>query len=353
MGQSLPRWCHMNTGISKIISRRYEIVALLGEGGFSKTYLANDLFQSGVQYAVKHFTFSSTKQSEVAIAKELFQREVIILEKLNGHPQIPKFFQYVEENQEFYLIQQYIQGNTLSQEIKSRQKLKEPEVIKILDKLINILVFVHSNNVIHRDIKPDNIILDKHDNLFLIDFGAVKEFIVNNTRLQKPGTQIYTQGYAPVEQIRGFPQPNSDIYALGITIIEALTGLEPQFLPIDNLGEVIWRDKANVSDWLASILTKMVRYESQVRYQSVEEILKDLDTLSTASNSSITQVIAPPVNPYPITGESTSNIILYVLMVVLSIIAIMYAAGLLPGKKDTQPKRQQSSLIETSLSLDV
>ncbi|OUL37505.1 hypothetical protein BV372_00635 [Nostoc sp. T09] len=344
----------MNTGISKIINRRYEIVALLGEGGFSKTYLADDLFQSGVQYAVKHFTFSSTKQSEVAIAKELFQREVTILRKLNGHPQIPKFFEYLEENQEFYLIQQYIQGNTLSQEINSRHKLKEPEVIKILDKLINILVFVHSNNVIHRDIKPDNIILDKHDNLFLIDFGAVKEFIVNNTRLQKPGTQIYTQGYAPVEQMRGFPQPNSDIYALGMTVIEALTGLEPQSLPIDSLGEVIWRDKADVSDWLANILTKMVHYECRERYQSVEEVRRDLDTAPTASNSAITQVITPPINPYSqITGESTSNIVLYVLMVVLSIIAILYAAGLLPGKKDTKPNRQQSLLIEKSLSLDV
>ncbi len=189
--------------------------------------------------------------------------------------------------------------------------------------------------------------------MFLIDFGAVKEFIANNTRLQKPGTQIYTQGYAPVEQMRGFPQLNSDIYALGMTVIEALTGLEPQSLPLDNLGEVAWRDKVDVSDWLANILTRMVRYESHARYQSVEEIIRELDTLSTASNSSITQVIAPPVNPYQIIGESTSNIILYVLMVALSIIAILYAAGLLPGKKDTQPKRQQSSLVETSLSLDI
>ncbi|BAY12699.1 serine/threonine-protein kinase [Calothrix sp. NIES-2098] len=341
----------MNTKLSKIIGGRYEIVALLGEGGFSRTYLANDLFHLGVQYAVKHFTFSSTKQSEVTKAQELFQREATILNKLNGHPCIPQFFEYLEENQEFYFIQQYIQGNTLSKEIKSRQKLEEPQVIKILDKLVSILAFLHINNVIHRDIKPENIILGKDDNLFLIDFGAVKEFIAKNTRLQQPGTQIYTQGYAPVEQMRGHSLPNSDIYALGMTLIEALTGLEPQSLPIDTLGEVIWRDKADVSDWLVTILTKMVRYESQVRYQSVEEILKDLDTELTTSNSQITQAIAPPVNPYPITGESTSNIILYVLMVVLSIIAILYAAGLLPGKKDTQPQRQQSSL--RSLSLDV
>lgn len=342
----------MNIGISKIINRRYEIVALLGEGGFSKTYLANDLFQSGVQYAVKHFTFSSTKQSEVTKAQELFQREATILNKLNGHPCIPQFFEYLEENQEYYFIQQYIQGNTLSKEIKSRQKLEEPQVIKILDKLVSILAFLHRNNVIHRDIKPENIILGKDDNLFLIDFGAVKEFIAKNTRLQQPGTQIYTQGYAPVEQMRGHSLPNSDIYALGMTVIEALTGLEPQFLPIDNLGEVIWRDKANVSDWLAIILTKMVRYESQARYQSVEEVLRELDTVATASNSSITQAIAPPVNSYQITGESTSNIILYMLIVVLSIIAILYAAGLIPGNKDTQPKRQQS-LIETSVNLDI
>ncbi|MDZ7961620.1 MAG: serine/threonine-protein kinase [Aulosira sp. DedQUE10] len=343
----------MNTGISKILGGRYEIIALLGEGGFSRTYLANDLFQSGVQYAVKHFTFSNTNQSEVVTAKELFQREVTILKKLNGHPQIPKFFEYLEENQEFYLIQQYIQGNTLSKEIKSRKNLEEPEVIKILDKLLNILVFVHKNNIIHRDIKPDNIILSEHDSLFLIDFGAVKEIIANNTRLQKPGTQIYTQGYSPVEQMRGYPQFNSDIYALGMTAIEALTGLEPQALTLDTLGELVWRDKAEVSDWLASILSKMVRYEFSLRYESVEEVLKDLNTTASAPNYLITKAMTPSVNPYQTSSESTSNIIFYALLVMLSIIAILYAAGLLPGRRDAEPKRQQSLLLETALSLDV
>lgn len=343
----------MNTGISKILGGRYKIVALLGEGGFSRTYLVNDLSQSGVQYAIKHFTFSSTNQSEVAIAKQLFQREVTILKNLNKHPQIPQFFGYLEENQEFYLIQQYIQGHTLTKEIKSRKRLEEPEVIKILDKLINILLFVHSNNIIHRDIKPDNIILTPNDNLFLIDFGAVKEFIAKNTRLQTPGTQIYTQGYAPVEQMRGYPQFNSDIYALGITAIEALTGLEPQALTLDSLGEVVWRDKAEVSDWLASILSKMVCYEFSIRYQAVEEVLKDLNTTPSKTNFVSTKVIPPAVNLYQISNESTSNLILYSVMGVLFILAILYAAGLLPGKRDTEPKKRQSLLLEKVFNLDV
>ncbi|BAZ00188.1 serine/threonine protein kinase [Tolypothrix tenuis PCC 7101] len=343
----------MNTGISKILGGRYEIVALLGEGGFSRTYLANDLFQSGVQYAVKHFIFSSGNQNEVVTAKQLFQREVTILKNLNGHPQIPKFYEYLEENQEFYLIQQYIQGNTLSKEIKSRQKLEEPEVIKILDKLINILLFVHSNNIIHRDIKPDNIIVDDHDNLFLIDFGAVKEIIVRNTRLQKPGTQIYTQGYSPVEQMRGYPQFNSDIYALGMTLIEAITGLEPQALTIDNLGEVVWRDKADVSNWLASILSKMVRYESNARYQSVTELQKDFNVSLSATKLPNTKMMAASLNPYSTSGESISNIILYLILSLLSIIAILYAAGLLPEKRDNELKKQQSLLPEIALMVDV
>jgi eukaryotic-like serine/threonine-protein kinase len=342
----------MNTGISKIIGERYEIVALLGEGGFSRTYLANDLSQSGVQYAVKHFTFSSTKPSAVTTAKQLFQREVNILKKLNGHPHIPSFFEYVEEHQEFYLIQQYIQGNTLSEKIESRTKLEEAEVIKIVDKLINILLFVHENSIIHRDIKPDNIIIDRNDNVFLIDFGAVKEFIAHNTRLQKPGTKIYTQGYAPLEQMRGYPQFNSDIYALGMTAIEALTGLEPQALTLDSLGEVVWRDKAEVSDWLASILSKMVRYEFSLRYQSVEEVRQDLDA-TPPINFVKTKVIAPSVNLYQISNESTGNIILYTLMGVLSIVAILYAAGLLPEKRDNEPRRQQSLLREIVFNLDV
>lgn len=343
----------MNTGISKILGGRYEIVALLGEGGFSRTYLANDLFLSGVQYAVKHFTFSSSNQNEVVTAKQLFQREVTILKNLNGHPQIPKFYEYLEENQEFYLVQQYIQGNTLSKEIKSRQKLEEPEVIKILDKLINILLFVHSNNIIHRDIKPDNIIVDENDNLFLIDFGAVKEIIVKNTRLQKPGTQIYTQGYSPVEQMRGYPQFNSDIYALGMTLIEAITGLEPQALTIDSLGEVVWRDKADVSNWLASILSKMVSYESSARYQSVAELRQDLNANLSATKLLNTKAMATSFNPYPTSGDSITNVAPYIILSLLSILAIFYAAGLLPEKRDNELKKQQSFLPETALIVDV
>ncbi|MBD2203923.1 serine/threonine protein kinase [Calothrix sp. FACHB-1219] len=343
----------MNTGISKIIGGRYEIVTLLGEGGFSKTYLANDLLQSGMHYAVKHFTFSSTKASAVNTAKNLFQREVNILQKLNGHPNIPSFFEYVEENQEFYLIQQYIQGNTLSEKIQSQQNLEESEVIQIIDKLINILEFVHENNIIHRDIKPDNIIIDKDDNLFLIDFGAVKEFIAQNTQLQKPGTQIYTQGYAPIEQMRGYPRFNSDIYALGMTAIEALTGLEPQALTLDIYGEIVWRDKAEVSDWLANILSKMVRYEFSTRYQTVIEIKRDLNPNQSATNLVPTQAIAPSLNIYQTSNESTSNMILYTIMGVLSIVAILYAAGLLPGTRNTQPKRQQALLLETALISNV
>ncbi|MBD2214247.1 serine/threonine protein kinase [Calothrix sp. FACHB-156] len=343
----------MNTGISKIIGGRYEIVALLGEGGFSRTYLANDLFQSGVQYAVKHFTFSSRNQNEVVIAKELFHREVTILKNLNGHPQIPKFFDYLEENQEFYLIQQYIQGNTLSKEIKSRQKLQESEVIKILDKLINILMFVHSNNIIHRDIKPDNIILDDNDNLFLIDFGSVKEIIAKNTRLQKPGTQVYTQGYAPIEQMRGYPQFNSDIYALGMTLIEAITGLEPPVLTLDSSGEVVWRNQADISNWLASILSKMVRYDFNVRYQSVTELQKDFNVSLSATKLPNTKMMAASLNPYSTSGESISNIILYLILSLLSIIAILYAAGLLPEKRDNELKKQQSLLPEKALMVDV
>ncbi|MBD2774592.1 serine/threonine-protein kinase [Iningainema tapete] len=333
----------MNTGVAQIIGGRYQIIKLLGEGGFGRTYLAEDLYQLGSQYAVKHLTFSSHNPDQVIKVRELFKREVETLQKLNGHPQIPKFFAHIEENQEFYLVQEFIDGHSFSDEIKAVTKLEEIEVVHFLKDLLTILEFIHSKNIIHRDINPDNIIRRKDGKLVLIDFGAVKE-VITQTQIQKPGTQIYTLGYAPQEQMHGYPRFNSDIYALGMTAIEALTGLEPTVLPTNQDGEVIWQDQAEVSPKLARILSKMVQDNCNLRYQSVTDVLIDIDTIA---NSSKTQVVV--LHQHSSKAANTDKF-LCVLLLISIIFTIFYAAGWLPEKTETLPQQEQSFLKISSLT---
>ncbi len=195
------------------------------------------------------------------------------------HDQIPRSLAYFEENQEFYLVQELIEGHTLSLELPLFHCWSESQVIQMLKDVLQILEFVHSYGVIHRDIKPSNLMRRKKDNrLILIDFGAVKQISVprikTNGLITSQTISIGTQGYMPTEQVRGKPRLNSDIYALGVLGIQALTGLDPLYLQEDEEGELIWQDRADASKELTAILNKMVRYHFQDRYQSATQVLE-------------------------------------------------------------------------------
>jgi serine/threonine protein kinase len=272
--------------LNQFLSGRYKIVRALGEGGLAQTYIAEDHHKpSHPKCAVKFLKPASQEANFLPVARRLFNKEAEILEKLGEHSQIPRLLAYFEENQEFYLIQEFIDGYTLSTELPLGHRWSESKVISMLDDVLQILEFVHSYGVIHRDIKPNNLIRRKQDGrLVLIDFGAVKEVsnlrIMSNVPTSKKTISIGTQGYMPTEQVRGKPRLNSDIYALGMVGIQALTGVDPIYLEEDAEGEVIWRDRAKVSDLLADILTNMVRYHFKDRYQSATEVLEALRSLT-------------------------------------------------------------------------
>jgi serine/threonine protein kinase len=325
----------MNTGISNKIGGKYELIyPPLGEGGFGRTYLARD--EDGNKYAVKKFTFYSNKQSDIDLAKGWFQREVKTLQNLNGHPHIPRFVEYIEENQELYLIQQYINGETLGEKINPNQVFAVKETIQLLETLLNILVDIHTKDIIHRDIKPDNIMIDNQGNLFLIDFGAVKEIIASTTKLQVPATRIYTKGYAPKEQINGFPRKNSDIYALGITIIELMTGLSPEDIGDD------WHTKINSSDELKNILRKMIHDEYEYRYQSAQDVINDLQKPQTVLQ---TQQVTPTNQSNDVSPQSAVDMILFGLLFT-GILIIIFNAAMLPGVKKKEHQKRQAFLLE-------
>ncbi|WGV24325.1 serine/threonine-protein kinase [Halotia branconii] len=268
----------------KILAGRYKIVKVLGSGGFSETYIAEDTQRPGnPQCVVKQLKPAHNHSKTLELARRLFHSEAQTLENLGTHNQIPQLLAYFEQDEQFYLVQEYILGHPLNHELPSGIALEEITVINIVRDLLQTLIFVHEHGVIHRDIKPTNIIRRHSDRkLVLIDFGAVKE--VSTPQLdnqeQTPFTiGIGTKGYAPSEQCFGRPQYNSDIYAVGMIGIKALTGTAPHELDRDAHGEVKWRDKALVSRFFADILSQMVLDDFKQRYQTALEPLEALNKL--------------------------------------------------------------------------
>lgn len=263
---------------SSLLSNRYQITRVLAQGGFGCTYLAKDTQRPGSPTCVVKQLMPARRDTRfLQVARRLFDSEAEILELLGKHSQIPELYAFFEQEQEFYLVQQFIPGHSLSDELPPHQDIKdETYVINMLTELLEILAFIHQRQVIHRDIKPGNIIRCNQDNrLVLIDFGAVKLIQPQSKEQTELATvAIGTRGYTPPEQFAGHPRLSSDIYALGAIAIQALTGLLPHELSLSDRSSLEWREWAQVSDKLAAILDKMVRYHASERYKSAVEALE-------------------------------------------------------------------------------
>ncbi|WP_396336448.1 WG repeat-containing protein [Fischerella sp. JS2] len=242
------------------------------------------------QCVVKHLKPTSPDPSVLPIARRLFETEAQVLYQLGQNDRIPRLFAHFEENGEFYLVQEFVDGHDLSKELTPGRRFSENEVVRLLQETLEVLAIVHQRNIVHRDIKPQNLMRRRSDGkIVLIDFGAVKEIgsLAMNTQGQVRSTiAIGTPGYMPTEQANRDPKLCSDIYAVGMIGIQALTGLMPQQLLLDNTtGELIWRNYVQVSDKLANILTKMVRYHFSQRYQSASEALQALSAIIPQSQT--------------------------------------------------------------------
>ncbi|AFY55997.1 serine/threonine protein kinase [Rivularia sp. PCC 7116] len=273
---------------------RYQIISNLGGGGFGETFVAYDTHLPGSpKCVVKKLKPQANDPTTLQTARRLFDTEAQVLYRLGIHERIPQLLAYFEENQEFYLVQEYIYGNDLNEEIKPGKSISENQAISLLKEILEILEFVHQQKVIHRDINPRNILRDDKDGkLVLIDFGAVKQIttqVVSAGNKTQVTVAIGTPGYIPGEQAQGEPRYSSDIYALGIMCITALTGLSPEELEKDDdTNEIIWQEYAQVTPQLAEILDKMVRYDFRVRYASATQALEALEILNT-QNTHINQ----------------------------------------------------------------
>ncbi|MEH1902593.1 MAG: serine/threonine-protein kinase [Nostoc sp.] len=303
--------------LGHLLDGRYQVLQVLGRGGFGQTYIAQDTHRPGFpKCVVKHLKPVTRSPEFLETARRLFTSEAETLEQLGNHDQIPRLLAYFEENQEFFLVQEFIQGHTLKAELFPNQHWTEEKVIQLLQQMLGILQFIHSHNVIHRDIKPDNIIRRQQDGkLVLIDFGAVKQ--VQTQLLTVAGQMgatiiIGTPGYMSTEQGQGKPRPNSDIYSLGIIGIQSLTGLHPiNFEEDPDTGEISWQHQANVSSELASVLSKMVLHHFKQRYQSAAEVLRVLKDLDTNTKVKAQSLQPPSFTQPPQASLSQQNSIGY------------------------------------------
>jgi eukaryotic-like serine/threonine-protein kinase len=287
-----------------LLGGRYRIVGQLGAGGFGQTFLAEDLHLPGhPRCVVKQLKpqFSSVQGLETA--KRLFDTEAKVLYQLGDHDQIPRLLAHFEHDQEFYLAQELIVGVPLSEELVSGEPWAEAQVIAMVQDLLGVLSFVHQQGVIHRDIKPQNLIRRSQDNkIVLIDFGAVKQASIQLVDPDAGPTKtisIGTQGYMPNEQIAGNPRFSSDLYAIGKIAIQALIGVAPRHLQEDpHTGEVRWRYLApQVTPEFADFLDQMVRYDFRARFSTAIEALESLKQLPGYASAVTIPPPAPLVPP--------------------------------------------------------
>jgi serine/threonine protein kinase, bacterial len=289
-GSSICQGC----GVELLLRDRYRSSRILGRGGFATTFLAVDEGLPGQPTCViKQLRPVLNSAHILEMSRELFQREAATLGKIGNHPQLPRLLDFFEIGQDFYLIQEYVSGATLQQEVRRSGPFDESMVKEVLREILPILNYLHDKQVIHRDIKPANIIrrtIDKK--LVLIDFGAVKDQVnqvaANNLDAHTALTSfaVGTPGFAPPEQMAMRPVYASDIYSLGITCIYLLTGKSPKDLSYDPVtGEPKWREHVRLSPRLQRLLEKMLEVSLKDRYQSAKEVLIALEDIQAGSDT--------------------------------------------------------------------
>ncbi|ALF54203.1 serine/threonine protein kinase [Nostoc piscinale CENA21] len=294
-----------NTPLVRLLRGHYRVIKVLSdEGGFGRTYLAEDADKLNEWCVVKQFAPKVQEAAAIKKAIALFQEEAKRLQHLGEHPQIPALLAYFEQDNYLFLVQQFIDGQNLLQELRQGVTYNENQVMRVLLDLLPVLKFIHDRGVIHRDIKPQNIIRRRSDGkLILIDFGASKQLTA--TVHTKLGTTIGSHGYTPIEQMQdGQAYPASDLYSLGVTCFYLLTGNAPsklwmqqgygwvtswrRYLPNTHTGRIAIGSK------LGKVLDKLLTTDIRQRYQTAEQVLQDLKKQSLASPTSTSLFVSAP-----------------------------------------------------------
>ena len=268
----------------EILGDRYLKQSVLGRGGFGVTFLARNIALPGQPLCViKQLAPQFTDPQLIAIARQQFELEAHSLGRLSSHAQIPTLLDYLQVGTDLYLVEEYIPGIDLRQIVSQQRRFTAPEVENFLLQMLRVLEYMHSKQLIHRDLKPQNIILCRTDRRFvLVDFGSVKDIDPTPKCPQWiDSIAIGTPGFAPPEQLADRPTYASDIYALGMTCIYLLTGKQPSQFPTDeHTCELMWSDTVEISADLSQIIATTIQISLSERYQSAAAVLSALENRS-------------------------------------------------------------------------
>jgi len=263
------------------ISGRYEILRLIGEGGMANVYLAIDIFLKR-QCAVKVLRGDLSNDEKFVMR---FQREAISASSLS-HPNIVELYDVGEDKGKYYIVMEYIEGKTLRQLVKKRKALSVYEVVDIAKQLSSGLAHAHEKKVIHRDIKPHNIIISSDGKAKIMDFGIA--MISNYSMLTNTNSIIGSVHYLSPEQVSGKGADNrSDIYSLGVVVYEMLTGEVPftgdsainiALEHLNNQVPSVMEQNRNVPQSLENVIRKATAKKPSNRYQNADDLYSDLDT---------------------------------------------------------------------------
>ncbi|MGK7917862.1 MAG: tetratricopeptide repeat protein [Prochloraceae cyanobacterium] len=321
LNKELYQYClKCGTLLKKRLRNRYKIVKPIARGGFGKTYLAQDTDKFNELCLVKQLAFQLEETRAINKTRNLFEQEAKQLQSLGEHPQIPTLLAYFEEDNSLYLVQQYIKGQDLLEQLQQQGTFSEIEIVKFLLDILPVLQFVHSWGVIHRDIKPGNIMYCEDDGKYvLIDFGLSK--LLKSSIFKSTGTSLGSQGYVAPEQIwKGKAAPASDLFSLGVTCFHLLSGIEPYSLYIQQGYDWVrnWRQSitTTLSPQLFSILDKLLQIDISCRYQKPEQVLEDLQQQFLVVNNPPTSLPEKLPRPKITTYFSSFKVIASVLTLV-------------------------------------
>ncbi|GAB4340152.1 MAG: hypothetical protein Fur0042_00590 [Cyanophyceae cyanobacterium] len=316
-------------GESLLLRGHYRVLRPLGRGGFGRTFLAVDRDRLDTPCAIKQFSPRAKTRPALRKSIQLFTQEALRLRDLGEHPQIPSLLGYFEEGGRLYLVQEFVAGPNVQQEFQRQGTFSEAQVVGMLRDLLPVLQYIHDNRVIHRDLKPDNIIRRKRDGRYIpIDFGVAKQLQTGSSGSDQPGTRIGTEGYAPVEQIRhGQAFPASDLYSVGAICVFLLSGVHPDELYNPLTGKWPWREQlaqwegaiaspeTSASEWgqimpiqhrvsegFGQILDRLLVQAVGDRYQSADAVLADLDRLYSPTPGALHE--SPYLQPVRVLGEA-------------------------------------------------